>query len=350
MICFFSTFSNNIGLLQNWVAGQTMGASSGHHILSLHRKVGSVFNEQDNLKNFLSKTNLLKYSNGKHLYLGIWQHSKYFSAAFFKELALMTIREMWGLEYRSRTSRSRLLWKSLGLEVWTRSRSRRLRSRLHHCALRSGVIVTWRVFSIWRHWSGLRIHWYSMRVTGNITMRNKRNWYTCVVVLRFTVWWVRRIERANMHTVALVSTAINRFYNVRMRANAAHNGASSPPVPRGVLKINMLVSMQCFEGSGVTVITLLGLVPASETLADIQGGTRLQKRWQFRMCKMAKHNLGRAAIDILAGAIAHFKQSYELVRVVMWGAFEHILDALHSSLGLAIGELVSRGRSTVNYT
>jgi len=71
-----------------------MGASSGHHILSLHRKVGSVFNEQDNLKNFLSKTNLLKYSNGKHLYLGIWQHSKYFSAAFFKELALMTIREM----------------------------------------------------------------------------------------------------------------------------------------------------------------------------------------------------------------------------------------------------------------
>jgi len=52
------------------------------------------FNEQDNLKNFLSKTNLLKYSNGKHLYLGIWQHSKYFSAAFFKELALMTIREM----------------------------------------------------------------------------------------------------------------------------------------------------------------------------------------------------------------------------------------------------------------
>jgi len=120
-----------------------------------------------------------------------------------------------------------------------------------------------------------------------------------------------------MHTVALVSTAINRFYNVRMRANAAHNGASSPPVPRGVLKINMLVSMQCFEGSGVTVITLLGLVPASETLADIQGGTRLQKRWQFRMCKMAKHNLGRAAIDILAGAIAHFKQSYELVRVVM---------------------------------
>ena len=42
------------------------------------------------------------------------------------ELALITIREMWGLESRSRTSRSRprLLWKSLGLEVWDRSRSR----------------------------------------------------------------------------------------------------------------------------------------------------------------------------------------------------------------------------------
>jgi len=45
-------------------------------------------------------------------------------AAFFKELASITIREMWGLE-------SRLFWQSLGLEVW--ARSRRLRSRLHHC-------------------------------------------------------------------------------------------------------------------------------------------------------------------------------------------------------------------------
>jgi len=34
---------------------------------------------------------------------------------------------------RSRTSRSRSrLWQSLGLDVWARSRSRRLRSRLHH--------------------------------------------------------------------------------------------------------------------------------------------------------------------------------------------------------------------------
>jgi len=56
-------------------------------------------------------------------------------AAFFKELALITSREMWGLvsHSRSRTSRSRLLWQSLDLEVWARSRSRRLRSRLHHC-------------------------------------------------------------------------------------------------------------------------------------------------------------------------------------------------------------------------
>jgi len=50
-----------------------------------------------------------------------------FFAAFFKELASITIREMWGLE-----SRSQLLWQSLRLEVWTKSRSRRLRSRLHH--------------------------------------------------------------------------------------------------------------------------------------------------------------------------------------------------------------------------
>jgi len=33
-------FSNNIGLLQYWVADQNMGASSGHHLLSLHRKKG----------------------------------------------------------------------------------------------------------------------------------------------------------------------------------------------------------------------------------------------------------------------------------------------------------------------
>jgi len=52
-------------------------------------------------------------------YLDIWQCARYFVAALFKELALITIRQMWGLESwsRSRTSRSRsrLLWQSLGL-------------------------------------------------------------------------------------------------------------------------------------------------------------------------------------------------------------------------------------------
>ena len=122
-----------------------------------------------------------------------------------------------------------------------------------------------------------------------------------------------------MHKVALVSTAINRFYNARTRANAVHNGAFSPPLPRGVLKINRLVSMQCTdpEGSGMTVIILLGLVPASETLADIQGGTMLQKHWKYRTCKTAKHSLGRVAINILAEGIAHFKQSQVLVGLVM---------------------------------
>jgi len=44
-------------------------------------------------------------------YLGIWQCARYFDAASFKELALITIREMWGLDSWSRTSssRSRLL-------------------------------------------------------------------------------------------------------------------------------------------------------------------------------------------------------------------------------------------------
>ena len=42
-------------------------------------------------------------------YLDIWQCARYFVAALFKELALITIIEMWGLESRSqsRTSRCR---------------------------------------------------------------------------------------------------------------------------------------------------------------------------------------------------------------------------------------------------
>jgi len=50
-------------------------------------------------------------------YLGICQCARYFVAALFKELALITIRKMWVLESRSRTSRSqsRLLSQSLDL-------------------------------------------------------------------------------------------------------------------------------------------------------------------------------------------------------------------------------------------
>ena len=50
-------------------------------------------------------------------YLDIWQCARYFVAALFKELALITIREMWGLEspFRISRSRSRLLWQSLSL-------------------------------------------------------------------------------------------------------------------------------------------------------------------------------------------------------------------------------------------
>ena len=50
-------------------------------------------------------------------------------------------------------------------------------------------------------------------------------------------------------------------------------------------------------------ITLLGLPPAIETLVNIQGGTKLQKHWQYRTRKGAKHNLGRATIDIMAGVL-----------------------------------------------
>jgi len=63
--------------------------------------------------------------------LAFGQCARYFVAAIFKELALISIREMWGLDLGLEV-RSRLLWQSLGLEVWTRSRSQRLRSRLQH--------------------------------------------------------------------------------------------------------------------------------------------------------------------------------------------------------------------------
>jgi len=105
---------------------------SGHHLLSLHSVVSSVFQRTRQFSNFSeSKQIYWSIATATHLwrYLATFQ---IFFAAFFKELAF--IREMRGLESRSRTSRSRsrLLWQSLGLEVWAVSRSRRLRSRLHH--------------------------------------------------------------------------------------------------------------------------------------------------------------------------------------------------------------------------
>jgi len=72
------------------------------------------FNEQDNLHIFLSKTNLLKHSNGKHLYIGIWQHSKYFCSTFQGvgfDYHQINVRS----QSRTSTSRSRLFWQSLGL-------------------------------------------------------------------------------------------------------------------------------------------------------------------------------------------------------------------------------------------
>jgi len=66
-------------------------------------------------------------------YLDIWQCARYFVAALFMELVLITNREMWGLESRSRTR----------LEIWARSRSRRLRSRLHHWTVCTCSVGSW---------------------------------------------------------------------------------------------------------------------------------------------------------------------------------------------------------------
>jgi len=78
---FFLRSQNNI-LQYSRVAGRNMGASSGHHLMSLHRKVGGVFQRTRQFTNLLIKTTSLKHSKGKHPYLGIWQHSKYFCSIF----------------------------------------------------------------------------------------------------------------------------------------------------------------------------------------------------------------------------------------------------------------------------
>jgi len=61
-----------------------------------------------------------RYSNGKRLYLGIWQHFKYF-CSIFQGVSFNYHQRNVGS--RSRAFRSRLLWQSLGLEVSARSRS-----------------------------------------------------------------------------------------------------------------------------------------------------------------------------------------------------------------------------------
>ena len=69
MIRLFTTFSNNIRLLQHYVGDQNMGPSPGHHLLIFY----------------------------DFYYFDIWQCAIYFVVALFKELALITIIEMWGL-------------------------------------------------------------------------------------------------------------------------------------------------------------------------------------------------------------------------------------------------------------
>jgi len=54
-----------------------MGPSSRHHLLSLHRRVGIVCNEQKQLKFFSVKTNILKHGNGKHLEYSIGSPTVY---------------------------------------------------------------------------------------------------------------------------------------------------------------------------------------------------------------------------------------------------------------------------------
>jgi len=63
MIRLFSTFSNNMGLLQYQVGDQNMGDSSGHHLLSLHRTGWCCFVTNKTIKIFLSQNKFIETSN-----------------------------------------------------------------------------------------------------------------------------------------------------------------------------------------------------------------------------------------------------------------------------------------------
>ena len=124
-------------------------------------------------------------------YLGIWQCARYFVAALFKELALITIKEMWGLESRSRTSRSRprLLWQSLGLggfglQGCTQGGGVGLKTPLNLLCYKNVITYAKEFVYVFVHfllvWCQLiakTTQWFCMKVSRNTVNGPKRNNY-----------------------------------------------------------------------------------------------------------------------------------------------------------------------------
>ena len=127
MIPLFSTFSNNI--LQYWVAGQNMGASSRHHVLSLHRVVSSVFQRTRQFTNF---------SESKQIYWSIATANTFILVFGNISNIFCSLFQRVSFTYHQRNVRSRVSVSVSRFQVsvsafMAKSRSRRLRSRLRHC-------------------------------------------------------------------------------------------------------------------------------------------------------------------------------------------------------------------------
>ena len=84
-----------------------MGVSSGNHVLFLHRMVGSVFNEQDNLLIFLSQNKFIEALQRQ-------TPLSWYLATFHIFFCCVFQGVSFNYHQRNVRFRSRLLWQSLG--------------------------------------------------------------------------------------------------------------------------------------------------------------------------------------------------------------------------------------------
>ena len=162
---------------------------SKNHVLSSHSVVSSVFQRTRQFKSFSESKQIYWSIATANTFILVFGNILNIFAAFFKELALITIREMWGLGLE-------LSGLILGLEVSARSRYRKLRSRLHHwCRLVNkglygvgkhvGTDCRFHEFGIccsWLSWSWCRELWIILHTAKSIHSWHALTFTACVDV------------------------------------------------------------------------------------------------------------------------------------------------------------------------